>query len=185
MAVIPAARADEVADALDAGRAAYGKGDSLRALLALQKAGNALATRLGSQLAAFLPPPLPGWDAGPADTQPLDAIGGGLRVARGFQHGDASLNVAIVIDNPAVAAASALFRPQAPEASGPSWSRVSIDGGDALLRYDATQRDGEVVMIISERALLQVEGSEIAKSDDLLSTARSWNFAGIRKLLAQ
>ena len=177
------ARADDVSDRLDAARAAYGRGDALRALEGLQAAEGVLTSRLAEQYARTLPPPPAGWDASPPDTQPLDSIGGGLTIERGYQKGQAALNASLIVDNPAVANVLALFQPNAAAVAAGGWKSVKIGGEDALLRYDAANKEGELVFVLQGRAALQIEGSEIASEQALLDLAQGWNVAQLRKLL--
>ena len=177
-----AARADDISDKLDAARGAYARADALRALEALQAAETALTARLTDQFAKALPPPPAGWEASPPDSQPLDAIGGGITITRGYQKGEAALNAELIVDNPAVGNAQALFAPTGP-AGGAGWKSVKIGGEDALLRFDAANKDGEIVITLLGRAALQIEGSEIASDQPLTDLAQGWNLTLLKKLL--
>lgn len=178
------ASADEVGDKIEAARSAYGHGDALRTLEALQAAEANLSGKLVDQFARTLPAPPAGWEATTADSQTLDSIGGGITVTRGFQKGEAALNASLLVDNPAVANILALFQPGngAPAGDG-GWRTVNIGGESALLRFDAANREGEIVMVIAGRAALQVEGSEIAADQVLIDLAQGWNLPAIKKLL--
>lgn len=178
------ALADEVGDKIEAARVAYGHGDALRTLEALQAAEANLTGRLVDQFARTLPAPPAGWEATTADSQVLDTIGGGITVTRGFQKGEAALNASLLVDNPAVANIIALFQPGSSALSGDGgWRTVNIGGENALLRFDAANRDGEIVMVIAGRAALQVEGSEIAADQVLIDLAQGWNLPALKKLL--
>lgn len=174
-----AARADDIAGQIDGAQAAMGRGDMLRALEALQPAVAALTAKLLEQYAKTLPPVPAGWDAGPPDSQPLDAVSGGLTVTRGYQKGDTALNVSLIIDNPAVANAAQQFQ----SGGDPGWSHVKVGSEDALLRYDGANHEGEIMIVLQARALLQIEGTEIESAKALTDAAKGWNFAAIRKLL--
>jgi hypothetical protein len=175
--------ADDVSDQIDAGRTAYARGDVLHALSQLQAAAALINARLSDQFAKLMPPSPAGWEAGAPETQPLDSIGGGLTVTRSYQNGDATLNATLIVDNPAVAGSVALFQSADQVVTQPGWSRLKIGDEQALLRFDPSTRSGEVVMVIGERAVLQIEGNELAQDAPLVETARGWNVAGLRKLL--
>lgn len=184
LAAVQPVRADDVAGEIDAARSAYGKGDQLHALTALQAATSLLNTHLAGQFSKLLPPAPPaGWEAAGTESQSLDSIGGGLTVTRGYVKGEATLNAALIVDNPAVSASVAMFQTAAQVASQPGWSRVKIGNDDALLRFDPASRSGEIMMVIGDRVLLQIEGTEIPGDDVLVETAKGWNTAGIRKLI--
>jgi|GEM_PF-1123471 len=173
------ARADDVANAIEQARTAYGRGDLTHSLTALQTATNALYVKLSEQFGKCLPAGPAGWEAAPVESQSLDSIGGGLTVTRGYMKGDATLNASLVVDNPAVAAGGAPFK-QAPK---PGWSKVKVGNDDALLHFDAPNHSGEIMILVGDRALLQIEGNEIPKEDTLIEAAKGWNIPGIKKLL--
>ncbi|OIQ95112.1 hypothetical protein GALL_229180 [mine drainage metagenome] len=176
-----AARADDVALQIGQAGAANVRGDALHTLTALQAAQTLVFGRLTEQFAKVMPPAPAGWDASPPESQSLDSIGGGMTVTRGYSKGDSTLNASLVVDNPAVMANSTLFRQTG--ALNPGWSRLEIGGEDALMRYDAADRVGEIMILLSDRVLLQIEGSDIGRSDLLVQTARGWNIAAIRRVL--
>lgn len=178
------ARADEVGDRLDAARAAYAHGDLLRALEAVQVAQTSLTGRLIDQFAKTLPPPPAGWELAAAESQPLDLIGGGITITRGYQKGEATLNASLLIDNPAVANIVSLFQPGGAMPGGEGgWKTVAIGSETALLRFNAANHEGEVIMAVQGRAALQVEGGEIADEKVLVDAAQGWNLSLLRKLL--
>ncbi len=176
-----AARADDVALQIGQAGAANVRGDALHTLTALQAAQTLVFGRLTEQFAKVMPPAPAGWDASPPESQSLDSIGGGMTVTRGYSNGDSTLNASLLVDSPAVMSNSAQFRQTG--ALKPGWSRLEIGGEDALMRYDAADRVGEIMILLSDRVLLQIEGSDIGRSDLLVQAARGWNIAAIRRIL--
>jgi hypothetical protein len=174
-------RADDVPGQIDSARSSYGKGDALRTLTALQSVVASLNARLSDQMIKFLPPPLTGWDAAAAETPILDGVGGGMNVTRSYSKDDATLTATLMVDNPAVDAQAAQFRGDA--AAGAGWNKVKLGTEDALLRFDQSARSGELIIVIGGRALLQIEGTDIAGSDVLVELGKGWHVAGIRKLI--
>jgi len=177
----PARAADVVPTHLDAARAAHAKGDLARAAMELEAALAELQARLGRQLAEFLPPPPPGWQAEPVESQSLAGSGGGMAVTRAYGRDDGTLNISLIIDSPAVSAAVAQLAafPQ------PNGRKVKVGNEEAGLRWDPQGRNGEVLMVLGPRVLLQIEGDNLASSDVLSEVAKGWNLAGIRKVLPQ
>lgn len=173
--------ADTVPARLDAARAAHAKGDLARAALELESAVAELQARLGKQLAEFLPPPPAGWQAEPVETHSLAGTGGGLAVTRAYGRDDSTLNISLIIDSPAVSAAAA----QLAAAPQPNARKVKVGAEEAVMRWDSQGRNGEVLMVLGPRILLQIEGDSLATSDILADMAKGWNLAGIRKTLAQ
>ena len=172
--------ADMVPARLEAARAAHAKGDLARAAVELEAAVAELHSRLGKSLAEYMPAPLAGWQAEAVETQSLATTGGGIAVTRAYARDDSSLNAALIIDSPAVAAATGQFAAE-PQ---PNVRKIKLSGEDALLRWDATGRTGEVILVLGGRVLLQIEGDSLANSEVLLDAARGWNLGGIKKALA-
>jgi hypothetical protein len=178
---LPVSAAESVSAHMDAARTAHAKGDLARAAMELEAALVELHGRLGRQLTEFLPPVPAGWQAEAAETQSLAGSGGGMAVTRAYGRDESTLNAALILDSPAVAAAAAQFE-GAPQ---PNVAKVKVGAEDALLRWDAEGRNGEVLMVLGKRILLQIEGDNIASADLLNDAARGWNLAGIRKVLPQ
>lgn len=177
------ALADDISTQLEQARAAYVRNDPLHALSALQATINMLNTRLADVFGKTLPPPPAGWDAGTIETQSLDSIGGGVTVTRAYTKDNASLNAALIVDNPAVNSSVAMFQTGSQEAAQPGWTHLKINDTDALLRYDSANRAGEILIVVGDRVLLQIEGTDINKDVILVETAKGWNIPAIRKLL--
>jgi len=173
------ADAEDVANAIEQARAAYAKGDALHTLTSLQAAQSAIYARLVDQLGKAMPPAPAGWQAEAPENQSLDSIGGGLTLTRGYTKGDSTLNASLVVDNPAVAAGGAPLK----QPVKPGWTKIKIGNDDALERFDASDHSGEVILLINDRALLQIEANELTKDDALLDAAKGWNVAAVRKVL--
>jgi len=172
---------DSVPARLEAARAAHARGDLARAAVELEAAIVDLHTRVGAALAECLPPPPSGWTAEAPETQGLFNAGGGLSVSRAYARDDASFNALLILDSPAVAAASAQFQPAA--ALPTNVRRLHLGQDDALLRWDSTTRSGEITLVLGTRVLLQIEGDGIASGDQLVEVAKGWNLVSIRKLV--
>ncbi|MFG1295444.1 hypothetical protein [Xanthobacter variabilis] len=107
----PAARADEIADAISEAQKAYAAGDTATTKQALDVASQLLAQRNAEGLAKFLPPAPAGWTAGDTETDAAAAamFGGGLIAKREYSKGDTHVNVQIIAQSPMVAQMAAMF----------------------------------------------------------------------------
>lgn len=175
----PVLAADTVPARMDNARAAHAKGDLARAALELEAAVDELHARLGKLLGDCFPPVPAGWQAEAVETQSLSGSGGGLSVSRAYLRDDNSINAALILDSPAVAAALAQFQAQ-PQ---PNAKKVKVGTEDAMLRWDPQERTGEVLMVLGGRILLQIEGDNLPNGDLLSEVAKGWNLPGIRKAL--
>jgi len=177
---VPAVAAEDVPALIEAGRQFYQKGDIARAAHQLETALADLQDRLGRGLSADMPPVPAGWQGEDAEIQGLGAVGGGVSVTRAYTKGDASLNASIILDNPAVESAVALF---ANPAVDPTLRRVKVGSEDALVRWDSAGGSGEITLVVSNRVLLQIEGDNLVAGEVLTDLAKGFNVAGIRKLI--
>lgn len=178
----PAWAADPVPGQIEAARAAYQKNDLPRTAKALEAALTDIHDRLGKALAETLPPAAAGWQADPPEVQGLGQVGGGLAVTRAYGKGESSLNASLFLDSPAVEAANALFGNPTATAAQPNMKRIKVGNEDALLRYDAANKSGEITIVLGGRILLAIEGDNLANADVLTEAAKGWNVAKIRAL---
>ena len=175
--------AETVPARMDAARAAFARGDMARTAAELEAAVAEIHGRLGKSLGEFMPPPLANWHGETAEVQGLASAGGGLAVSRAYGRDDSSLNATLILDSPAVFAAAEQFAAAAAAANQPNVKRVKIGAEDALLRWDAANRAGEITLVLGNRVLLQIEGDSLGSSDLLVECAKGWSTIGIRKLL--
>lgn len=173
--------ADNVPAQLDAARAAYQKNDLPRTARALEAALADIHDRLGRAFADTMPV-LAGWQADPPEFQGLGQVGGGLSVTRAYTKSEASLNASLFLDSPAVEAAAALLANPAATAAQPNMKRIKVGAEDALLRFDASTKSGEITLVLSNRVLLEIEGENLASAELLTEAAKGWNVGKIRGL---
>lgn len=178
----PALAADGVPARMEAARAAYQKGDLTRAAREMDAALGELHERLGRGFGEAMPPAPAGWTADAPEAQGLGQVGGGLSVTRAYLGKDSSLNASLILDSPAVAAAAALFSNPAASAAQPNTRRVKLGSEEALMRWDAATRTGEITLVVGNRVLLEIEGDNLPNGDLLVEVAKGWNLAAIRKL---
>lgn len=173
--------AEPIPARIDAAKAAHARGDLARASVELEAVLAELHARLGKSLAEFLPAAPASWQAEAPEVQGLAGAGGGLAVNRAYSRDDATLNAALILDSPAVTAAAGQFAAAA--ADQPNTRRLKIGAEDAVLRWDAANRSGEIILVLAGRVLLQIEGDNLATSELLTDTAKGWNTPGLRKYL--
>jgi hypothetical protein len=176
----PSWAADIVPGQIEAARAAYQKNDLPRTAKALEAALSDIHDRLGKALAETMPPAGAGWQADPPEVQGLGQVGGGLQVTRAYAKGESSLNATLSLDSPAVEGGVALLTNAAATAAQPNMKRIKVGAEDALVRYDAANKSGEVIIVLGNRVLLSIEGDDVANSDVLVEAAKGWNVAKIR-----
>jgi hypothetical protein len=179
---LPAFAADNVPAQIDAARSAYQKNDLPRTARALEAALHDIHDRLGRAFADTMPAAPAGWQAEPPEILGLGQVGGGLSVSRAYTKGESSLNASLFLDSPAVEAAAALIANPAATAAQPNMKRIKVGNEDALLRYDGSNKAGEVTLVLGNRVLLEIQGDGLTNADLLAEIAKGWNVAKIRGL---
>ncbi|WP_028584963.1 outer membrane protein assembly factor BamD [Desulfogranum mediterraneum] len=164
--------ADEVEDVVKEAMEFYKQGDYSSAAGNLEYAAQLIRQKKGGQLESILPKALPGWTAEDASSQAMGAamFGGGVTAERSFAKGDSRVTVQIVTDSPMLQGLMMLFsNPAYAMADGGKLER--INGQKAIVKYGESGRDGDIKMIIANRFLVSVEGSQVSK-DDLKAYAK-------------
>ena len=159
-AALPACAADDILDAIDQARKAYQSGDMTTAKQSVDLASQLIAQKNAEGFAALLPAPLPGWQAEKAQTNAAGAamFGGVSAATRSYTNakGD-SVEISISGD-------SALIMQFAPMLSNPAMAAtmgklIRIGGQRAI-----QNQDGDVMMLIANKFLINVQGSGDAAS---------------------
>jgi len=178
LAVTPVAAlaADDILDAIDQGRKAYQSGDIAGAKQQLDLASQLIAQKNAEAFVALLPAPLPGWKAEKAQSHAVGAalLGGASAASRTYTNakGD-NVEVSITGD-------SALLMQFTPMLNNPAMAGMMgklIRIGDQRAIQNA---DGDVIMVIANKTLINVQGSADAASK--LSYAQAIDVAKLSKM---
>ena len=173
---MPALATDEIIDAIDQARKAYQSGDIAGAKQQLDLASQLIAQKNAEAFVALLPAPLPGWKAEKAQSHAVGAalLGGASAASRTYTNakGD-NVEVSITGD-------SALLMQFAPMLNNPAMAGMMgklIRIGDQRAIQNA---DGDVIMVIANKTLINVQGSADAASK--LSYAQAVDVAKLSKM---
>ena len=159
LAFTPAARADDIADALREALRAYEAGRLPAARTALEEALQLLAQRGAATLAEALPGPLPGWTAEEAQSSAGGAgLFGGTQASRSYRNAQGqSVEITITTDNPIIAQlAMVLTNPMLAGAMG----RLVRIGEQRAVQMN----DGEIQMLVDNRVLVSLRGDAPAEA---------------------
>ncbi len=173
--------AEPVSDDIEAALKAYSRGELLKAANGLHAALDVIHQRLAEALIPLMPPAPAGWEAYDAQADTMGIAGGGMTIMKGYEKNEAALNASIVIDPEAVTGVAELLSNPAAIDAQPGMSQVKVNGSLALMRWDAEDRSGEIMLVLGDSVLLQVIGNGIDKSDLLVEMMKSWNVAAVRK----
>lgn len=174
--VVPALAVDDILDAIDQGRKAYQSGDIAGAKQQLDLASQLIAQKNAEAFVALLPAPLPGWKAEKAQSHAVGAalLGGASAASRTYTN-DKGDNVEVSITGD-----SALLMQFAPMLNNPTMAGMMgklIRIGDQRAIQNA---DGDVIMVIANKTLINVQGSADAASK--LSYAQAIDVAKLSKM---
>lgn len=168
-------RADEVEDSIKDALASYGRKDYVAAKQSLDYASQLIAQMNAGRLAEILPKPLPGWTAEEVESQAgaMAMFGGGIQAARAYTKGDARIQVTVVGDSPLLGQFMPVFSNPAIAGAMGKMSRI---GKQMVLETN----DGKLVMVVANRFLVTVEGSESAQ--DRMAYAKAMDLGALSAL---
>jgi hypothetical protein len=156
----PATAADDILDAIDQGRKAYQSGDMTAAKQSLDLASTLIGQKNAEGFAKMLPEPLAGWRAEEAQSNAVGgAIFGGVSAASRNYTNAKGDNVEISISGD-----SALLMQFAPMMNNPAMAAMM----GKLIKIGSQRaiqnQDGDVVMVVANKFLINVQGSADAAS---------------------
>lgn len=173
---LPAYAADDILDAIDQARKAYQAGDNATAKQSLDLASQLIGQKNAEAFAVLLPAPLPGWKAEKAQANAVGAamLGGASAASRSYSNakGD-SVEVSITGDSAMVMQ------------FGPMLNNPAMAGAMGKLIRVGSQRaiqnqDGDVMMLVANKFLVNVQGSGDAASK--LSYAQAVDVGKLSKM---
>ena len=159
-------RADEITDVLKKAESDYESGNYSEAISSLDYAGQLIRQKKGESMLKLLPDALKGWEADEAVSESAGAamFGGGVSVQRNYTKGDASLSVKITTDSPMLSGMLGMLTNPL-MVSGSGGKLETIKGKKAVVKYDNSEKNGEVSVAVGDKILVQVEGSGVERSD--------------------
>lgn len=174
LALSPAARADDVTDALREALRTYEAGQFAAARTAIEEALQMLSQRSADSLSTALPAALPGWTAEDAETRAGGiAVLGGVTASRRYTNAQGqAVEVSLATDNPLIGQL------------GPILSNPMLAGAMGRLIRIGDQRavqtnDGEIQMLVDNRVLVTVRGD--APAEAKLAYARAVDLARLQR----
>jgi len=158
--------ADDVIDSINEGLKYYKDGSYSQAAESLNYASQLIQQKKGESLKSLLPEPLKGCDSQEADSQAMGTamMGGGLSASRSYTKGDSSVEVRIMTDSPMLQAMMMMFsNPMMAASDGGKMEKIS--GQKAIVKYQQSERSGEINIMAANRFLVTVEGYDISVQD--------------------
>ncbi len=157
---------DEVTEAINEALQNYQNGKLSDAMSSLDYASQLIGQKKGSDLKAFLPQALGGWQADEATSQSIGAamFGGGVSAERHYNKDSSSVTVQIVTDSPMLQGMMMMLaNPAMAGADGGKMEKIA--GEKAIVHYNAQDKNGKIILVIANRFLINVEGNEVSLGD--------------------
>jgi hypothetical protein len=173
------ASADEVTDAANEALEHYRNKNYSEAAAAFDYAAQLARQKRGAELERFLPRPLAGWEAQDAKSTAVGAamLGGMVSAEREYRKGESSVTVTIVTDSPMIAGVTMMLsNPMFATSEGGKLR--TIGGQKAIVKFDASDRSGEIQVVAGGRYLVTVKGSSVEEKD-LVDYAAAVDFKGL------
>jgi hypothetical protein len=172
----PALAADDILDAIDGARKAYQAGDMTSAKQSVDLASQLIAQKNAESFVALLPAPLPGWKAEKAQATAVGAamFGGASAANRTYSNakGD-TVEVSITGDSAMIMQFGSMLNN--PTLAGAMGKIMRIGDQRAI-----QNNDGDVIMMVANKFLVNVTGSADAASK--LSYAQAMDIAKLSKM---
>ena len=166
-----AARADDIADAMNEAMRAYQAGKIGAARTALGEATQLLAQKAANGLGVAMPAPLSGWQAADVETNTaaLGLLGGGSVSSRRYTNGQGQhVEIQITADSPIVSQLGMIMTN--PMMAGAMGKLIRIGNQRAI-----QTSNNEIQMLVNNRVLVTISGD--ASDDAKLTYAKAIDFA--------
>lgn len=174
--------ADDVTDTIDEAVVAYKSGEFTKATEDLTYALELIKQKKGQNMKAYLPEPLDGWNAEDATSQTAGSamFGGGTMLGRSYRKGDASITIEMVTDSPLLQSIGMMFaNPMFASSDGGELTRINKE--KAIVKYNASDKSGEIKILLDGRILITVSGNNVSK-EDLTAYAEAIDAKKIKQL---
>lgn len=159
---LSAARADDVTDSLNDALTQYNSGKYSEAINSINYAERLITQKKGEALTQVFPSAPGGWQA--EDVKAEAVFGGGVSAERRYSRDAATVTVSIVSDSPMLQATMMLFT-NPMFVTGDGAKIETINGQKAIVKYSAESKGGEIQVVISNRFLVTVNGTEVSKEE--------------------
>ena len=133
-------------------------------------------------LTSFLPKPLDGWSAKDSTSQAVGAamFGGGVTAEREYTKGDSSIKVQIVTESPMLQSMMMMFaNPMFAASDGGKMEKIKRQ--KAIVKYDSSNKEGEIQIVVAKRFLVTINGDSVSK-DDLKAYAKAIDYKKLKAM---
>lgn len=168
--------ADDVTDSIKEALEYYKEGAYTDAVGSLNYASQLIQQKKGEKLESMLPKPLDGWTAQEATSQAVGAamMGGGLSAERSYSKSNSTVDIQIITDSPIMQGMMMMFsNPMLAASDGGKLQKIGRQ--KAIVKYDAQNKSGDINVVVANRFLVTIEGSNVSEAD-LKAYAKAINY---------
>lgn len=158
--------ADEITDSINDALKSYQDGKYSEAMNSLNYASQLIGQKKGGDLVSFLPEPLKEWTAEEAvsNAAGTQMFGGGITAERSYNKDPSSVYVKIITDSPMLQGLMIMIsNPMMAASDGGKLEKIS--GEKAVVKYNAEDKNGDINIVVANRFLVTVEGSDVSLED--------------------
>ena len=173
-----AAYADEILESIQEATDAYNEKAYTEAIEALEYAKQLILQLTSEGMKQFLPPPLEGWTAKEAQSQNMGMMGGSAAIEQEYTKADGGrIIINIMGESPMFQGMMAMFNPAIAGADGGKLQKIKRN--KAIVKYDAANRNGEIMINVAKKYLLILKGNRVDK-EDMMKYAEAVDYKGLK-----
>lgn len=173
--------ADEITDSIGEAMEYYKESNYVEAANSLDYASQLIRQKRSGKLEALLPEPLAGWSAEDVKSQAAGSgyFGGMISAKRNYTKDNSSVTIEIITDSPALQSMVMLFSNPA-YASADGGKLTKIKNQKAIIKYNPSDKNGEINIVVEKQYLVSVKGRDINQSD-LVDYASAIDYKTLKK----
>ena len=132
---------------------------------AIDYASQLIQQKKGEKLESMLPKPLDGWKAQEATSQAVGtAMMGGGSAERSYSKESSTVDIQIITDSPIMQGMMMMFsNPMLAASDGGKLQKIGRQ--KAIVKYDAQNKSGDINVVVANRFLVTIEGSDVSAAD--------------------
>ena len=178
-----AVQADEILEAIEEATAAYNEKAYSEAVESLDYAKQLIMQMSSEGLMTFLPEPMEGWNGKEAKSQNLGILGGSSGIEKEYSRlgtgkdGQGTITLTIMGDSPIFQGMMAMFNPAIAGADGGKLQKIKRN--KSIVKYNADNRSGEVMINVAKKYLVTIKGKNVEKTE-LMYFAEEIDYKGLK-----
>lgn len=159
-------RADDVIDSINEALHYYNENNLVEAANSLDYAAQLIRQKQSTNLQTYLPKALPGWTEEDVSSQAMAPamFGGMISAEKRYVKDSSTITIELITESPIIQGLMMMFRnPMLAASDGGKLKK--IEGQKAIIKYRPAGHQGEINILVDNRILVTIEGSEVSEKD--------------------